>query len=1009
MLFMGVAALISTSFAIAVTSRAQLRENREVDRMLAQLVDTAGTIPFKQLSEGTFSPPEQCADNDFTGNASTSCTTVLGRAYVTKWSAVTQVNGGVAEVALQASTIDPQSNIEYTYQKSIRARGVASADGSETIRVRFQGDAGILTSLNVPIFLLAGRNFTDVADAAVPAGRSGIFFNVEPGVCTENTPCRVGLGVGQTRGFDENYVLDSETVTGGNVVISTAGTLTDIIINVSAWTSHHFTVVSEGNSSASEGVGARSFGIGGDPGNPPEAGSVCVWAKFDNQTGTQVIPMCNTADEGHTMILDKYAPNYNYILDDGDSSTVMPVPSGTEVQILSEASILGECPVIPEQRANYAGTWGAVSGSGICSSWTWGKPTQINAKSGTKVSTIDTDETIQLKATAGFYDIVWKNVQGRFAAPATGFADQDVWSAPRNAEQCPGFGSGFCAPSWLSTVNYTDFPTPEEDAGCVAETHCLSSTNAVPFLESVTTAATRRSWPHPVKAETDGGTVNFTTTVKDYNTAIPAQPFSVEVTDLPGTGVLSLCTPTCSPVSVGTTVTTIGTEEELTWQWAPGSALSSRYVDAFTLQLAQPGAESQQRIPIAVDLTRPLVLVAPLITSTQNPNSTGRYSFSEVQAITGEGNFAVTGVVGVVSNGSFAVSSSQINIDDGKARIGFNAQATVAGLTSLNIALLADDISVISPVVQTTQQIRVIQSAANFTELNAPDSEQGGAVSTRLTVVDAAGQPAAGKAVSLTLSKAGASATSIVADPPACVTTTAGQCTFILRYGTAAPAGDYELTGTSRSANATVSGTIKAIPVITGTSEPFTAAESGTLTLLMTDAAGTPFSDKQLNIQLPENFSSGSESLFTDSDGTATISDIKVDSSVSAGQYNIAVSNPITNTVTEVPIYVLPQAAKAILTPEGDLEVGAGGSTSLNVQVLDSSDQGVADSQLIIKYESGSKTVKVSSIVSTGFDGSAVLNVYGSQDANIEDRTTYSIFAADGVTQLGAFDVRVTS
>jgi hypothetical protein len=190
-------------------------------------------------------------------------------------------------------------------------------------------------------------------------------------------------------------------------------------------------------------------GVAFSAGSQLAAGSVCVWGSFADGTAQMSAPFCNTGASS-TINIATFAPN------PADPAQVAPVPVGTPITLSSDDPS-GQCPASSGILAHTSSGWVA---QGVCSSWTWGPPTTLEAFNGT--SSGFEGSTVTLTAGSnGSYQAIWSSSSD---APATGAGTGSTWSIPRLAPSCAA--SGVC--TVVPALNYEATECSASDPSCLS-------------------------------------------------------------------------------------------------------------------------------------------------------------------------------------------------------------------------------------------------------------------------------------------------------------------------------------------------------------------------------------------------------------------------------------------------------------------------------------------------------------------------------------------------------------
>lgn len=871
-LFAGVVTVLAATISTSVASRQQLTNAAEINRMLDQLADTAATLPYEQLAGNSFVPPERCPSTNSVGARAVSCTRLLGRDFRVNWSVQTQaVSATGSAVLLTATTTDPQSDINYRSVRTVRSNGSGAADGSSLVRVRLQGTGSALSTMNSPVLLLSGPTMDNIVAGGVPDSAGVATFKVDPWQCQAADPCRVGLRTGSLRGYNDTHVLGTDTVVGNNTVVTEEGILTDVVVPISTWGPQKFLIEAYGSSTASLGTGGQQWTVAAATQAGPEPGSVCVWFTFAADAGLVNVPGCNFTDNGLTIELPMYAPGYDYIARSGASDVLLPIADGYKVGISGDAPGQTNCPVVAGQRFFEAGAWQTVGDKGVCSSWTWGLPSELRTLEGTKVGDIGAfaplfTTSTQDRASGGIRSIVWTGANGRFDRPAVGGPNEAVWAAPRDASGCPEFISGAsCAPGW---INGDTTPPEEYLNGCTPASirHCLSNSAGRPFIAGTASGddlALTRGWPYPLVVDPSAPTP-IRIRVGDVATrSFPAAAaVTVKVTNMPA-GDLRYCNPACAGFpGAGVTVPLVSGFGTFDLEFTPGTLLNSAYVDDVTFTIADANGTSTVTVPLVVSPSSPAVAIAfDAIVGQDGSATPTNFSPSPVVVIGADGERAHGAVLAIVdaspvaangatSPGAFEAMSTT---SQGVARFGFNGRNLDAGpFTNVTIDWLVDGTATASGVVTATQRVATIPRAGNVTSLTSPTTWQGQSTPIEVTVVDVTGEPIAGVPVQFDARRGELAVNGITFKPAVCVTASNGQCSVTQQTAPSAEAGAWQLSARAGSgATGTSTGQVNVLPYWSADVTNVPQGGSAQMVVTMTDSGGRPIPNGEFYVSAP--------------------------------------------------------------------------------------------------------------------------------------------------------------
>ena len=752
--------------SVRLASQAARNEVRisTVDAVDSRLEMLSGA-PFDQLVSDTYLAPDACGLAG-TPQGRQSCVNIGGRSMQIDYRtsvgddlvAGEGVSGSYVEITASAALPDG-AIITRSRQVPTPSAGY-TADGA-VVRVRAANPSADLP----PLTLLDADG--DVVAEGVPFSSGTAVVRVDGTACVgSKAPCKVALSADPQswyRSGDWTLAPSSANGTGGEVTL-TAGTLTETLVDVTR-------------------VGSAKVRVLAQPtGRQPVAGapegSVCVWAVFEDGSGTRQVPYCNTgagSNNGEFIVLDSWPS--------GDGASAYPFPSGASVRVTVGAPG-SPCPVSPlwtggSIQAAVAGN--ALVASDACTSFTWGYPTLGGLATNNPAPLPSGELTVTTGVDAPVYNLIWaaRDASGNPAGlPAAGEGNVPAWSKPR-----AGDFSGPCASDGNPATPCTApayAPVPEQSVGapggCVTDPYCLSAWNLAPVL---TNPAGPHTFSTPDLVE---NLITFTATDPDGGAVflrIDTLPTGGTLTDRQGVAVAAGSTlaagnswdlryvcATCS-AAVGTM--------DITLLDAAGGSRGYQvgfYGTAQPWSVTGPSslslAQAQSPTPVRVQLT----------------DTTGAVVAGSTPQVTAPG-----------------LAASAVTPSDAQ---GYSTFTLAAGTAAPGVYTATVNFSGRTLVIPVT----VTATVGSVAVTSATGGTQGSAGSVAVTVRDVNNTPIAGRAVDLAVTFSGVPTTKVRPEQGVCVSGVLGSCSTVLRVDSSAPAGSYQVNATSGSASASATVTV---------------------------------------------------------------------------------------------------------------------------------------------------------------------------------------------------------
>ncbi len=1050
--------LLAGTTTTALSTRVSLSRAAAIDAVLNRLLNTAASSEWESLLANTFTPPAPLCDpasseaeTDVAGSGSLSrtCALVNGRQIEVSWAVRAVVSdagadgipqGAADALVLTASTKRADGS---TASRSITLNapmsGYRVATNSTTadavVRVQLSGSWRTLDS---PLLLLSPgadglyNDNTDVVAAATIDDAGAAVFRVSSdqavldAKCSPNAVlgCRVALGLGLSRGLTQTHSLDAGSLLGaGGKITLASGKSTYASARV------YRRGVLDVYLQARNTFGGRRLAsvlstspVTSSSSHAPQAGSVCMWASFsDGYSGVnQEVPECNFTDRvpvvstavacaayqasgfavipssclvrdpARAITFETYQPD-----EENYPGLELAIPTDETIK-LSADSIQSGCPAISGQRFTTTtlgvSTWGTVTTAGVCSSWTWGRPTTLTVfGQGGQESTFP---NAAVTITGGGHTVAtatWFGDGGRPAAGVPSFSDT-VWSKPRDASMCGWPGT--CV-SPVAAPETTECPN----------TACKSTMNAAPYVQLITpSGGASQGWPLAMVVAS-GASRSFTTSIADPE----GGPVTVTVQNAPAAsyGTLSLCTPACSPVVVGSSFS-VASGATASWSWTSGATGASPSAE---LKLTDTQGNTRYEY-----LQFPKIAGTPTAVSAMRTIALQGSSDSNRATVWDEAGGGVGGATvtwnSCVSYSSSAGATSEANGNAASTWSVTGSQVRTVGALSEAGAEALNALGQCSVSVQKNAATYSVTGAFSRTVRAAPgeitvvlgSSTQNSPAVVSVVVKDrttgAGGNLLPGWPVALLAENtAGEPAQSVWAQVPWCLTGAAGSCSSTFSVGTDTTASSWVLRAKAGSAVGTQTSSITRVASrVTGTSARLRVGASAEVTITTADGAGVPVGNMPVTIAVPAGVSVSPAVATTNSRGSTTVT-LTAAATATIGKASMTVTSGAT--VRQVS-FVIDPAPQALQLSETNITVTRGAApTGVTATVTggrksDGSVAAVPDVKVTV--QGGDDGVKVSPRVSTNNDGQAVVRVFAETGAAAGVRTiTVSITTLSGV------------
>ena len=388
-LFVLAASLISVVVAQSIASNIQTNEQRVLDQSLNSMANQIVNSPssYSALLANTFTVPSACAGPSTTGTSVQSCVTISGRTFRASWS-VTAGTDAIGSSSVTASSLTLGGSITLSpgvvvsVSQVIAAPSYAYLNNNGVVRVQVSDPGSLLSG---PVYLLSMANPSSVMASGEVSGGVAVLRAVASS-CSLSSPCVLGISSGNNYAVAGNAAMTASQVTGPAApIVLTAGQATFATLQI-------------------RGIGQMTLNLTatndstGQTGLNPTAGSVCLYANFNDGTGDQSVPVCNfTRSESITL--------YDYAPDPTRPNVRIPLPVGVPLTLSTDNNTTGSCSQVDNPvGGSPAGLLGWTNSGWTqraeCTSWTWGDPTSLTVGSTTTLwgAVTSTFPTVTLSA-----------------------------------------------------------------------------------------------------------------------------------------------------------------------------------------------------------------------------------------------------------------------------------------------------------------------------------------------------------------------------------------------------------------------------------------------------------------------------------------------------------------------------------------------------------------------------------------------------------------------------------
>jgi sugar lactone lactonase YvrE len=373
-IFLLAAASLTLAMSSSLLSSQAASARRALSAMIAgaegQIVNAPSA--YDALLSNSFTPPSLCAGAGVgLGTGSQSCYVVSNQSYTVTWTTTLGTDGlGTSTATASSVTLTGSTSVAgqtVSVSQLVAAPSYGYSPSMGVVRVTVSDPSSLMSG---PVFLLSMANPSTVLATGVVI--NGVAMLRAPAAaCSLASPCVLGLTSGNSYGVNGAASMVASQV---------AGTDAEVVLTAGRVTSENLQI--RGVASAQLTLSATNTATG-QTGTNPVAGSVCLYATFDDGTGTQVAPECNWANPEVISMTD-YAP------DPSRPSVRLALPLNTPITLSTDP--LGStasngpgdvCPVVTNPTSTGPSTmvvWrnGAwVTGQAECTSWTWGVPTTL--------------------------------------------------------------------------------------------------------------------------------------------------------------------------------------------------------------------------------------------------------------------------------------------------------------------------------------------------------------------------------------------------------------------------------------------------------------------------------------------------------------------------------------------------------------------------------------------------------------------------------------------------------
>ena len=362
----GLTLVVTQVLSTNALSAEQLTIRAALSQAASQIVSSPGA--YDSLLNNTFSVPNPCPNQGSSGTTSQSCLVASGTTWAANWGI--QLGGAISGVGASAAAyltltgrVVLANGTIIQVSRVVDSPSYAYSSGNGVLKVQVSDPGGLL---NGPVYLLSMANPTDiVASGQVSAGE--VTLSAPAANCTMSSPCVLGLSSGNDYGVSGKAAMLADQMTGpGADIVLTSGQVTSAALTI-------------------RGVGSETLSLAADNlstgqvGQPSAAGSICLYANFNDGVSNVSAPVCNFTDAS-TITMYDYAP------DPTRPGVRLPLPLNTPITLTTDPAN-GVCPYVTNPTVGsltpglvgWSGSGWVGAGGGVCTSWTWGNPTSFSS------------------------------------------------------------------------------------------------------------------------------------------------------------------------------------------------------------------------------------------------------------------------------------------------------------------------------------------------------------------------------------------------------------------------------------------------------------------------------------------------------------------------------------------------------------------------------------------------------------------------------------------------------
>ena len=828
-----IAGVVTVAIARAQFTAASLKFEREVREVVASLVTQASTNNYRDIVEGSFTRPSPCF-NSFT----TSCVDIQGRTVTVEWfveEVVEDVEGGLpVKVNLRAMASMPQGNFVNSSRIVLLPKGLDQRESILNVTLTGEPYTG-------SIYLIA-QSGKQLAVAAPSSG--SLTFRTTADSCTLARPCYLALtGSGDSYTGDPS---DANTLTlsseNSQRIVLRGGVESNITVAITRTSSLEIDLVA---------VNPEGYS-----GSPTVLGSVCLWVAFNEGSDSKEQGYCNDLIPSKIIIKSFSGPNKEYrSFTEGQSIT------------LRVDNSRGTCPSLTGDKAYTAKGW--VNGS-VCTSYTWGVPSQLVSNAGT---TSFNGAVVTLGGGLNLYTAQWTGAAER---PATGYAGEDTWAWPRAAGDC--YVNSTCAP--LAEIpEITQCPNK----------HCYFRGKNPPII----TSPKKSQGIYTTQVSTNSSsTINFDWIDSDNKTHQVVQGSLVES---PTSGSLQMDGAALNDGDI--LFSQYGNNGNFIVTYTPSDFSG---LDSFTIRLKdESGSSADYKIGLYSG-NRPWLIE-------YNPSLIKQLSNAilEFQVIGTEGAPVQGADVTVTKKPKKSEVTAATTNSSGVALLNFYPNDARAGKHTISVSSSKNGVSVSEDI-----DIYIQESVAKVT-VSSTTVGQGASGGLTVQALGSNSEPVANALVSISVTSS-PGGEGIIVRPSACLTSSKGLCTISAYASSTAAAGAYAIQ--AESEGKTGSGTVLVSDdglTISGDLTTVSAGGTAKVVVKLLTASGSPV----VGANLVVSGSSGlgvSSNPPTNSLGQATLT--LTAAADATGEGSLTVSYDGSSSV--IPVNVVSQASYVAVNPE---------------------------------------------------------------------------------------------